>query len=268
MVFGTPTQNEQSSDSVTPNITAFMSNSPDYQTLMNSIKTSIDKNDNLFKVIQKSNYPDAEKYSSELLNYKINTQVIDLTKARTDIWTFLIKKFNENSNLRIFYFNEIRKIDNYIKELSSQKQELIDSIEENNVKTNTAITSIKNEKFNFHKMEYYLFLYKILVFIQLSILALITLCITDILPKNTCLIMIIIILIGTIAFVAYYVFFVNIGRNKFSWLKFDHDNNLGKTNILTENANAILAKEKERSESDAAVNDIIKNSKTKKSCST
>ena len=80
--------------------------------------------------------------------------------------------------------------------------------------------------------------------------------------------MIIIILIGTIAFVAYYVFFVNIGRNKFSWLKFDHDNNLGKTNILTENANAILAKEKERSESDAAVNDIIKNSKTKKSCST
>ena len=107
MVFGTPTQNEQSSDSVTPNITAFMSNSPDYQTLMNSIKTSIDKNDNLFKVIQKSNYPDAEKYSSELLNYKINTQITDLTKARTDIWTFLTKKYNENSKLRIFYFNEI-----------------------------------------------------------------------------------------------------------------------------------------------------------------
>ena len=39
-----------------------------------------------------------------------------------------------------------------------------------------------------NKMEYYLFLYKLLVFVQLAILAIITLCITGIITKTTCLI--------------------------------------------------------------------------------
>ena len=51
--------------------------SRDYQSLMNDIKTTIDKNDNLFKLIQKTNYPDAGSYASDLLNYKIDTQVTD-----------------------------------------------------------------------------------------------------------------------------------------------------------------------------------------------
>ena len=246
-------------DSIPPSGTSFMSNSPDYQNLMSSIKNSIDKNDNLFKVIQKANYPSAETYASELLNYKINTQITDLTKARTDIWTFLTKKYNENSKLRIFYFNEIRKIDNYIKELTLQKQELIDSIEGNNIKTNTSIKSIKNEKYNYNKMEYYLFLYKILVFVQIAILAIITLCITGIIPKNTCLIITIIVLIATVAFVAYYVFFINIGRNKFSWAKFEHDN--GSISLMPTNAQTALANAKAKEQTETKINDIINQSK-------
>ena len=126
------------------------------------------------------------------------------------------------SNLRTYYFAEIRKVDNHIKELEAQKQEYIDFIETTNIKTTTSIKAIKNEKYNFNKMEYYLFLYKLLVFIQLAILAIITLCITGIIPRTTCLILTVIILISTVAFVSYYVFFVNIGRNKFSWNKFEH----------------------------------------------
>jgi hypothetical protein len=75
-------------------------------------------------------------------------------------------------------------------------------------------------------MEYYLFLYKTLITVLINILIIIILCITGIIPRATCLIIIIIILIATTAFVAYYVFFVNIGRNMFSWSKFDHDNNI------------------------------------------
>ena len=88
---------------------------------MFEIKTTIDKNDNLFKLIQKANYPNAGTYSSDLLNYKIDTQVTDLKKAREQIWDFLTKKYEENSNLRTYYFTEIRKVDNHIKDLEDTK---------------------------------------------------------------------------------------------------------------------------------------------------
>jgi hypothetical protein len=85
----------------TPNAIA---NSSDYQTLMTEIKTTLDKNDALFKQIQQANYPNAGAYTSELLNYKIDTQVADLTKARKEIWDFLNKKYAENTKLRKYYF--------------------------------------------------------------------------------------------------------------------------------------------------------------------
>ena len=67
--------------------------SADYQTLMTEIQQTINKNDLLFKQIQQSNYPDAGTYSSDLLNYKINTKVTDLTDARKQIWDFLNNKY-------------------------------------------------------------------------------------------------------------------------------------------------------------------------------
>ena len=158
----------------------------DYQTLISEIKTTIDKNDALFKKLQQSNYPNAGSYNSDLLNYKIDTQVTDLTKARQEIWDFLNKKYAENTKLRTYYFDEIRKADEHIKDLNEQQQTLIDSIQGKQLKSSTSDESIKNEKYNYNKMEYYLFLYKILVFVQIAILAIITLCITDIIPKNTC----------------------------------------------------------------------------------
>ena len=57
-----------------------LASSPDYNVLMSEITTTINKNNNLFKLIQKANYPDAGSYSSDLLNYKIDTQITDLKK--------------------------------------------------------------------------------------------------------------------------------------------------------------------------------------------
>lgn len=250
--------------SLSPTNVNEIKDSNDYKALMFEIKTSINKNDNLFKAIKKSNYPNAETYSSDLLNYKIDTQVTDLKKAREEIWNFLTKKYEDNSNLRTYYFTEIRKVDNYIKELEEQKKEYIDFIKTINIKTSTSIKSIKNEKYYFNKMEYYLFLYKILVVIQLSILALITLCITDIIPRNTCLILTVIILISTIAFVSYYVFFINIGRNKFSWNKFEHQNNVS---IKSGQCNTdILPEDKKKQEIDVKIEEIIKQNKENEKC--
>jgi len=258
------TQTTLQSSSLNPTTTAFMASSPDYQTLMTDIKASIDKNDKLFTTIQQSNYPDAGKYTSDLLNYKIDTQVTDLTVARTQIWDFLTKKYEENTKLRTYFFSEIRKIEARIKQLEKEKKEVLDSIETYNIKTNTAIKNVKNGKYVYNKMEYYLFLYKTLVFIQIAILLVITLCILGMIPKTTCLIINIIILIATVAFVAYYVFFVNLGRNKFVWSKFEHDN--GNFTAKGDQCYDDAEKAKEKAAMDAKIDGIISSSKSGKTC--
>lgn len=231
--------------------------SSDYKTLMTEIKTTIDKNDLLFSQIQQSNYPNAGSYTSDLLNYKLDTQVSNLTKARQDIWDFLNKKYAENTKLRTYYFNEIRKADDHISDLTSQQQEIIDSIESKTIMSNTATESIKSEKYTYNKMQYYLFLYKVLLFVQLAILAVITLCITGIIPRATCLIITVILLVATIAFVGYYVFFVNIGRNAFSWPKFEHDNSIAANGNQCSDSSNVSDADKKKAAANSAVNDII-----------
>jgi len=246
-----------------------IANSADYQTLMNEIKTTINKNDLLFKQIQQSNYPNAGSYSSDLLNYKIDAQVTDLTKTRQQIWDFLNKKYNENTKLRTYFFDEIRKADEHIDDLTNQQQELIDSIQEKTIKSNTSNESIKSEKYNYNKMQYYIFLYKVLLFVEIAILAVITLCITGIIPKATCLVITIIILISTVAFVAYYVFFVNIGRSMFSWSKFEHDNSIAISDKQCSDSSTVSDLDKKKANADMAVNELIEQQRNKdKKCST
>ena len=247
-----------------PSTTAFLAASPDYQTLMTEIKSSIDKNNNLFSTIQQSNYPNAGSYSSDLLNYKIDTQVTDLTTARTKIWDFLTKKYDENTRLRSYFFSEIRKIEAQLKQLEKEKKEVLDSIETYNIKTNTAIKNVKTGKYVYNKMEYYLFLYKALVFIQIAILLVITLCILGMIPKTTCLVINIIILIATVAFVAYYVFFVNLGRNQFVWSKFEHDN--GNFVAKGDQCYDDIEKAKAKAAMDAKIDGIIDSSKSGTTC--
>tara|TARA_B110000305_G_C19233967_1_gene536583 strand:+ start:93 stop:842 length:750 start_codon:yes stop_codon:yes gene_type:complete len=243
-----------------------MSNA-DYEILLSDIKKTIDKNDELFKLIQKANYPDAGSYSSTLLNYKIDTQVTDLKKARTQIWDFLSQKYEENSNLRAYYFSEIRKVDTHIEELEKEKTKLINKIETNKIKQNTFSKSLKNEKYNYYKMEYYLFLYKLLVFIQLALLAVITLCIVGILPKTTCLVLTVIILIATIAFVSYYVFYVNIGRSQFSWGKFEHNNDVSAVKGgQCVDTSGVSQNDKAKANVDDKIDEMIKESKNDETC--
>ena len=99
-----------------------LSSTSDYTTLMSEIQATIDKNDALFKQIQQSNYPNAGSYTSDLLNYKIDTSVTDLTATRQQIWDFLTKKYAENTALRTYYFNEILKTDKHLEDLNKQQQ--------------------------------------------------------------------------------------------------------------------------------------------------
>jgi hypothetical protein len=231
--------------------------SRDYQILLNSIKNTIDKNDRLFQQIQQANYPNAGKYSSDLMNYKIDTKINDLTLARQTVWDFVNKKYQENTKLRTFYFDEIRKIDGHITDLNLQMQEIIDNIKKKELQTTTSNKSIKQQKYLYEKKQYYLFLYKILIAVQTFILICLLLCLTGIIPRSTCLIITVIILLATLAFVGYYVFYVNIGRSAFNWAKFEHDNNVQSKGGQCADANTLTPADKQKAAADIAVKAII-----------
>lgn len=238
----------------------------DYQLLMQEIKNTIDKTDAVFKEIQKSNYPDAGNYTSDLMNYKIDTQISDLTTARKQVWDFLNKKYIENTKLRAYFFDELRKIEEHISELESQRKDLIDKVKLKNTQSTTSIENIKNEKYNFYKMEYYGFLYKLLAFIQICIIIILSLSYIHILPRFTGIFITIIILLGTVSFVAYYVYFVNIARSKFSWKRFEHDNE-SKRKLSCGKSSSDSSADKKRQDVDKAVEDIINRSKEDGTCS-
>jgi hypothetical protein len=229
----------------------------DYQTLIDEIKATIDKNDKLFQQIQRANYPNAGNYSSDLLNYKIETEGRNLEDVRNQVWEYLTRKYEENTKLRSYYFSEIRKADEHIATLDKQQRELIDIIQTKKLNATTANQSIKSQKYQFDKLNYYLFLYKILIVIQIIILAILSLCIISIIPKATALILIVIILIATLAFVGYYVFYVNIGRNAFNWAKFEHDSNISAIGGSCADNGIISEKDKEKVEIDKKVNELI-----------
>ena len=239
-----------------------VASSSTYQALLTEIKKTVDRNDQLFQQIQQANYPNAGNYQSDLLNYKIDTQIKDLEKARQTVWDFLGKKYTENTKLRAYYFGEIRKVDEHIKQLEKQKQELVESIQKKQLQTTTADESIRFQKYQHDKKQYYLFLYKILIGIQILILIFLGLCLVGIIPRATCLVLTVIILVATVAFVGYYVFYVNIGRNAFSWSKFEHDNNIqAKSGQCVDNTGVSDA-DKQKIAADQAIDNIIKNSKT------
>jgi len=240
--------------------------SRDYQNLLSEIKNTIDKNDQLFQQIQQANYPNAGNYQSDLLNYKIDTQVSDLTKARQTVWDFVNKKYQENTKLRSFYFDEIRKADTHISNLTQQQQDLIDSIEKKQLQSTTSNESIKQQKYQFDKKHYYMFLYKLLVVVQTFILICLVLCLTGIIPRATCLIITVIILLATLAFVGYYVFYVNIGRSAFSWAKFEHDNSLQSKGNQCADSTGSTPADKQKAVANAAVQAIIKQNSREGNC--
>ena len=97
-------------------------------------------------------------------------------------------------------------------------------------------------------------------------MAVITLCITGIIPRATCLIITVILLIAAVAFVAYYVFFVNIGRSMFSWRKFEHDNSIADTATKCINNSTVSKADKQKATADAAVAALISSQKSGSTC--
>lgn len=235
----------------------------EYETLVNEIKNTISRNDDLFKQINQSNYPNAAAYQSDLLNYKIDEQVKDITTTRQQIWDYLTRKYAENTKLKKYYFDEMRKADEHLNDINIELEKIKQNVETNKLKGSTANEKIKQEKYIIDKNNYYSHLYKVLIGLQIIIIIFIIIGITGLIPTVTSLIITVILLLGGLAYVGYYVFFKNLARNKFSWNKVEHDNLSISRGSPLSNANANSAQvNKQKQQADTDIQSIVNRSKS------
>jgi hypothetical protein len=229
----------------------------DYENLVNEIKNTIEKNNTLFQQIQQSNYPNAGNYQSDLINYKIDVKVNDLKNTRQEIWDFINKKYNENTKLKKFYFDEIRKADEFLKIQMNDLQELQKQLTISESKDSSTNEKIKQNKYELYSHEYYKKLYIILMIIQVCILILLCLSYLQVLPVGTSLIISLIVISLTLLYVIYYVFYNNIGRSKKSWYKKEHDNNDISTVLVPIRQMSVSNLPSDKNNIDSKINNIV-----------
>uniref|UniRef100_A0A6C0HKJ2 Uncharacterized protein n=1 Tax=viral metagenome TaxID=1070528 RepID=A0A6C0HKJ2_9ZZZZ len=193
------------------------STADDYSKLVQEIETTISNNDVLFQQIQKSNYPNPGKYQSDLINFKIDTQVKDLTKTRSQIWDFINKKYTENTGLKHFYYDENRKADEFILQQSNELSQLNALLSASNLKDTTLSEQIKQESYQVNKAIYYRFLYLVLMVCGIICVILLALKINGIF--NGGLILSLLIIVGVTVWVIYYIFIKHIARSNIAWNK-------------------------------------------------
>jgi len=189
----------------------------DYAKLIQEIENTISKNDVLFQQIQKSNYPNPGNYQSDLVNFKIDTKITDLTKTRGQIWDFINKKYIENTGLKKFYYDENRKADEFILQQTNELSELNDLLVSSNMKDTTLGEQIKQEKYQVDNANYYKVLYLALLVCGFICIILLSLKITGIFEGGLIISLLIMVIIAI--WVIYYIFFKNISRSNMAWLK-------------------------------------------------
>lgn len=241
----------------------------DYENLVNEIKNTIQKNNTLFQQIQQSNYPNAGNYQSDLINYKIDVKVNDLKNTRQEIWDFINKKYNENTKLKKFYFDEIRKADEFLEIQINDLNELQKQLTISKSHDSSTNEQIKQNKYKLHSEEYYKKLYIILIIIQICILIILYLSFIELFPVGTGLILTLIIIFFTLLYVIYYVFYRNIGRSKKSWDKWEHNNNDLSTVLVPVRQMSINNTPNDKNKIDNKINNLVEKQKeTSVTCNT
>ena len=183
----------------------------EYDNLMKEIETTIKEQNDMFNKL--NNYNEKTTKSTN-----IDNTITDITKKREENMEFLEEKFNNNTILRKKLFDNLYENK---KELTIQNNELKfleEKIKEQNNNKTTFEKKINNEKYKMNEIRYYNNFLFILIFIQLSLLIILSL--SKFLGKNYTLILVGIILLITLSYVLYTVFYNNYNRDKTDWNKF------------------------------------------------
>jgi hypothetical protein len=242
----------------------------DYEQLANEIQQTIDRHNNTFKLIKSTQYSDTNSYESAFKDYKLNKEVEDVEIQRKEIWEILTKKYNENTKMRNYFYQEMGNLDLQLMKQESAIDELLGNFQKLKQNNDTLATDLKNGKYGMQKNDYYMFMYKVLLFVQLVSTLLLIVSVMGLIKKNTCLIIVFILFIATVIFMLYYIYIANLDRNKFSWTKYDlNDDSISSGGRKQCNSNLNRPKKKTDREQliDERVNSIVNDEKKSKSCS-
>jgi hypothetical protein len=237
-----------------------------YKNLITDIDRTINENERLFKEMRETNYGKSSDYESDLKDYKINKEVTNVNETRQQLWEALDKKYNDNTKLRKFYFNELVNLDLQLKKQNEQLKKLIDEVNTMETTNSTIIRNIKKDKYNMNKYVYFRTMYRVLIFIQLMCVVFLLIGLAEILPKYTMLVIVFILLLACLGFMFYYTFIGNAGRDKFSWDRFaprDINRNGYGTGSCNKVTKRPIKKNEEQVQLEGEVDKIIADSKKK-----
>ena len=191
-----------------------------YSELTKNIQNTIKSNDELYKSIATGEYQDTDQFQTTLSEFKIDAPTsTTLEKTRDELWDYMTKQYNEHTKMRKFYFDEIKKEASYLEELKKEESEIEGSLTDANVEDNTMITKIKQEKYKIASMSYYFDMYKYLIILELLIILVLAGGTIGLMPKLTVIVLCILLCIIGAGLVYYYVYYNNMGRDKFVWEK-------------------------------------------------
>lgn len=191
-----------------------------YSELTKNIKNTINSNEELYKSIATGEYQDTNQFQSTLGEIEIIAPTsTTLDKTRTSLWDYMTKQYDEHTKMRKFYFEEIKKEATYLEELKKEEAEIEGSLTDATTEDNVMINKIKQEKYKVASMSYYFDMYKYLIILELLVILVLAGGTIGLMPKLTVIVLCILLCIISAGLVYYYVYYNNMGRDKFVWEK-------------------------------------------------
>lgn len=237
-----------------------------YKNLITDIDRTINENERLFKEMREANYDKGTDYESDLKDYKINKEVTNVNETRQQLWEALDKKYNDNTKLRKFYFNELVNLDIQLKKQNERLKKLIDEVNTLETTNSTLQRHIKKDKYDMNKYVYFRTMYRVLIFIQLVCVVFLLMGMAGMLPKYTVLVIVFILLLACLGFMFYYAFVGRAGMDKFSWDRYA-PRDINRTGYGAGSCNKVSKRPKKKSDEEVQlegeVDKIIADSKKK-----
>ncbi len=184
-----------------------------YDGLSADIKKYFDTKEASFLNKSKSKYSPSTSYNNDRGEFLINQQIDNLDTYRTEVWNYLTNEFNKNTQEK--YLNAKLQTQNK-KDLEKKQKELNDLIKKQ--KNFSSLTSTNNRQreivlYEYNRRNDQLFIMKIIAVVLLVCLIINILILNELIPYEF-IYLILVIFLGLIIYVIYYMYFKDLGRSK------------------------------------------------------
>jgi hypothetical protein len=191
----------------------------EYDGLSNDLKKYFDTKQATFYDKSKSAHSSPDNYQQDRGEFLINQQIENINTYRSDVWNYLTEEFNKNTNEK--YLNAKTHLQNQ-KDLARKKADLDKLIKKMNTfksenNTNNRQKEIVLYEYNRRNDQY--FILKIISLVLL-VCIIITILINRFIPFDF-VYFVLLIFMGLIVYIIYYLYIKNLGRSKRYWDKYE-----------------------------------------------